>query len=690
MASKYDWKDIDWSNMDDDLDRIVAISNYYGGDPDFVLAGGGNTSMKTKDTLYLKASGTSLADIRRDGFVELARERVRDILAESYSRKPIEREEQVKAATLAALLDQESGARPSAEIMLHELVNYKFVVHTHPNLINGLTCAQKGKTIAGELFGDDAIWIDYADPGYTLAKVVQSALARYRKAHRDEDPAIIFIQNHGVFIGAHDPQGIKAVTDGVVAGLEAYMSQKEVSLIFGKPDASFSGGAVQKGRIKGLMPVLRAVLAATEARGNYPIITCNASELVREFVSSEHGEVLARSESFTPDQIVYSKRNYLWISQKSQDEDMQGVAARMEAAVRKFIERHKHMPRIIFIQGIGMFCVGDSKRGADNASALYEDALKIMQNSAAFGGPRFMNGKQAEFIDEWELERYRRKIAAAEASSGRVAGKIAVITGAAQGFGEGIARDLAKEGAYVVIADINLDGAQKLADDLNQQYGHGKAAAAQADVSIEESVENMVTKAVSEYGGIDVFVSNAGVLKAGSVKEMTLKDFEFVTKVNYTGYFLCVKHVAPVMAAQHQYSPAHTSDIIQINSKSGLLGSNKNAAYAGSKFGGIGLTQSFALELVEDGIKVNSICPGNFFDGPLWSDPENGLFVQYLRAGKVSGAKTIEDVRQFYESRVPMGRGCSVQDVMSAIYYIIEQPYETGQAVPVTGGQLMR
>ncbi|NQU41870.1 SDR family oxidoreductase, partial [bacterium] len=135
--------------------------------------------------------------------------------------------------------------------------------------------------------------------------------------------------------------------------------------------------------------------------------------------------------------------------------------------------------------------------------------------------------------------------------------------------------------------------------------------------------------------------------------------------------------------------PKWRGDIVQINSKSGLQGSNRNFAYAGGKFGGIGLTQSFALELIDDGIKVNSICPGNFFEGPLWSDPEKGLFVQYLRANKVPGAKTIEDVKKFYESKVPMGRGCRPEDVMHALYYVVDQQYETGQAVPVTGGQVM-
>ena len=143
------------------------------------------------------------------------------------------------------------------------------------------------------------------------------------------------------------------------------------------------------------------------------------------------------------------------------------------------------------------------------------------------------------------------------------------------------------------------------------------------------------------------------------------------------------------MKLQRRFASGRSTDIIEINSKSGLEGSNKNFAYAGSKFGGIGLTQSFALELVEHGIKVNAICPGNFFEGPLWSDPKTGLFVQYLKAGKVPGAKTVEEVRRSYETRVPMGRGCRVEDVMRAILYLVEQEYETGQALPVTGGQVM-
>ncbi|MEM3715748.1 MAG: SDR family NAD(P)-dependent oxidoreductase [Candidatus Bathyarchaeia archaeon] len=281
-------------------------------------------------------------------------------------------------------------------------------------------------------------------------------------------------------------------------------------------------------------------------------------------------------------------------------------------------------------------------------------------------------------------------MAGSEVRRGRVEGKVALVIGASGGIGEGITRDFAKEGARVVLADINIEKARKIADEINQQYGPGRAIALKVDVTNEREVEEMVRKAVEAFGGIDIMVYSVGIVRAGSVKEMSLEDFELVTKVNYTGYFLCVKHVARVMAEQHKRDPSRWMDIIQINSKSGLQGSYRNAAYAGSKFGGIGLTQSFALELLEDGIKVNAICPGNYFDGPLWSDPKEGLFVQYLRAGKVPGAKTVEDVRRYYESKVPMGRGCAIEDIMHAIYYVIEQKYETGQAIPVTGGQIMR
>lgn len=273
---------------------------------------------------------------------------------------------------------------------------------------------------------------------------------------------------------------------------------------------------------------------------------------------------------------------------------------------------------------------------------------------------------------------------AATTRSAVVAGRVAVVTGGAQGFGEEIVRSLHASGAWVFIADLNIDGATALADELGE-----RATPVLCNVADEASVEALAATVVETCGGVDLVVSNAGIARAGSVLDQELSAFALSTDVNYTAFFLVTKHLGRILRTQNRAAPSWATDIIQINSKSGLVGSNRNGAYAGSKFGGIGLVQSFALELVDHRIKVNAICPGNFFDGPLWSHPENGLFVQYLHSGKVPGATTVEEVKEFYEAKVPMRRGALGPDVMRALYYIVEQTYETGQAVPVTGGQVM-
>ncbi len=334
-------------------------------------------------------------------------------------------------------------------------------------------------------------------------------------------------------------------------------------------------------------------------------------------------------------------------------------------------DEHQRLPRLKLVNPTGREPVVSIPPGC--ADVLAELRAQLPAGCA----------KRVQFVVQGAYE------AEFSTGQGRAAGKIAVVTGAAQGFGFEIATALANQGAWVALADINVDGVNAAAAKINAACGREAAIGVAVNVADIDSLTAALEQVVAAFGGVDLFVANAGVLRAGSVKDLSVKDLDFVTNVNYKGYFLSVQAVAPIMALQHQALPDVWFDIVQINSKSGLVGSNKNGAYAGSKFGGIGLTQSFAMELVEDGIKVNSICPGNFYDGPLWSDPQRGLFRQYLDSGKVPGAKTFEDVKKFYESKVPMRRGCTTPDVMKAIYYLMEQAYETGQAIPVTGGQVM-
>lgn len=271
----------------------------------------------------------------------------------------------------------------------------------------------------------------------------------------------------------------------------------------------------------------------------------------------------------------------------------------------------------------------------------------------------------------------------------RLEGKVAVITGAASGFGEGIAREMVSEGARVVIADIDCTAGEKVAESLNSSISPDCARFVRTDVSCEESVKALMDYTVSTFGALDIVVSNAGILRVGSLEDISVEDLEDVAAVNYRGFFLCAKYASRIMKRQNAADPQRYGDIIQINSKSGLRGSKANFTYSGSKFGSIGLVQSFALELAPFRIKVNCVCPGNYLDGPLWSNPENGLLKQYLQAGKIPGAKTVEDVREHYISLVPMKKSCTPKDVACAVFYLIEQTGETGQAVPVTGGQVM-
>ena len=255
---------------------------------------------------------------------------------------------------------------------------------------------------------------------------------------------------------------------------------------------------------------------------------------------------------------------------------------------------------------------------------------------------------------------------------GRLSGQVVIITGGAQGLGEALAKRLDREGAKVTIADINIYAAKKVADSLDD------AMAIQVDVTDFVQTEAMAQKTLERYGSIDILVSNAAILIAKPIDEFSSHEWQKVIDINLVGYFNSAKAVVPTMIKQRQGS------IIQINSKSGKKGSAKNSAYAAGKFGGIGLTQSLALELAPYNIRVNAICPGNLLDSPLWVD---SLYGQYARNQGI----TKEEVRQKYLDQVPLGRGCTYKDVENIMVFLAsnEANYMTGQAINVTGGQEM-
>ncbi len=263
--------------------------------------------------------------------------------------------------------------------------------------------------------------------------------------------------------------------------------------------------------------------------------------------------------------------------------------------------------------------------------------------------------------------------------------RAAVVTGGAQGLGAALSERLAREGCDVAVFDLRAAAVERTAQAIASTTGR-RTIAVTGDVTVEADVEALFAKARAAFGRVDIVVANAAILVAEPICTADAEKWRAVMNVNLFGQFLTFKHACRIMKEQK------AGAIIQISSKSGKRGSAANSAYSASKFGGIGLVQSVALEMAPCGVRVNAVCPGNLLDSPLWTDPEHGLFVQYFRAGKVPGAQTLDDVRRHYIQQVPMGRGCQYEDVGNAVVFLASDfaSYMTGQALNVTGGQEMR
>lgn len=661
------------------IEDLIAISRKFGQDSRFVIAGGGNTSYKDENRLWVKASGHALATITEDGFAVLDRALLNEMGEKAYNEDTAIREEQVKNDLAAACITKDR--RPSVETSLHNCMGFAFVVHLHPTLVNGLMCSVNAEAACKEIF-PDALYIEYTDPGYTLFKKVYDRIKAY-KAEKGKEPQVIFLQNHGIFVGGDTTAEIEGIYSEVLGKLEA------------KVAALPEGDTAVSETVTDVVPAIRQMLSRS-GRG-FKTLKVTKNALVDFFIDgcsvTSTGSVTdcpgksgfdKIAKPFTPDIIVYCKSSYIFIEAESDEE----ISKQAEEEIEAFVSGKGYTPKVLLIKGIGLIAVGDSSRNAQIITDVFTDAMKVAFYAQSFGGEHPMERAWIDFIDNWEVENYRRKVASS-ASKGRVEGRTIIVTGAAQGFGEGIARELMAQGANIVVADLNEATGEKTAASFNEKAGANKAIFVKTNVADMASLRNLMKETILNFGALDAFVSNAGVVRAGGLDVMTPENFEFVTKINYEAYFFCAKVASHIMKIETKYDPEYFADIIQVNSKSGLRGSKANFAYAGGKFGGIGLTQSFALELAPYRVKVNSICPGNYYDGPLWSNPENGLFIQYLNAGKVPGAKTVQDVKDYYLAQVPMRKGCNPVDVCKAILYAIDQTGETGQAIPVTGGQVM-
>lgn len=367
------------------LTTLTEISRYYGANPDYILAGGGNTSFKDGETLYIKGSGMSLADAAPEGFVKMDRKALAAIWDKSYPEASAERESAVLADMMAARKPGEEQKRPSVETLLHDILPFAYVVHTHPSMVNGLTCSRRGEEYAAEIFGGEAVWIPSTNPGYVLSKVVKTAMDAY-SAKRGKPAAMIFLQNHGVFAGADSADGIKAIYGSIMEKIGGRIKRR--------PDFSNESGG-GKGNAAGIGETLSALTGGDAAflRDN------EIAALVKN--SASFAPV---SSAFTPDHIVYAGSDPLFTRADTE--------AALREAWKKHTEKTGRAPKIVAVEGLGVFGVGPSEKAAALALELFRDAVKVAVYAESFGGPLFMTQDQIDFINNWEVEHFRTSVSA--------------------------------------------------------------------------------------------------------------------------------------------------------------------------------------------------------------------------------------------------------------------------------------
>ncbi|MEO8436889.1 MAG: class II aldolase/adducin family protein [Chloroflexota bacterium] len=392
------------------LVEMVELSRRFGADPEFVRAGGGNSSAKADGVMYIKPSGVSLATLTVNSLIALAIEPLLDVLEGGAAGASALGSDEVLRIADHARLSPADGRRPSVELLFHALLSEPIVLHTHPTTINTLTCSVGGGELAEQILGDRALWIPYTDPGLPLARAIRDERSAYALRTGRRAPRAILLQNHGLIVDGETAAEIEDVTLEIVARIAEHAS--------GQP--AFPWAAVEPieaGRAGGIVDVLRPTLGRLLAAGGRPrAVVFDGSPLAAGAAGSEFGRRFARGGPLTPDQIVYAGSWPLVVETAPADGD--AATAALEAAMVERATRDVDPPVIVLVAGLGLFAVGDTEQQADTARDLYLDATRIASGAHRLGGLRPLAPAERQFIERWEAEAYRLQVASWTSSPG--------------------------------------------------------------------------------------------------------------------------------------------------------------------------------------------------------------------------------------------------------------------------------
>lgn len=677
------WNVVESKKLTTDLELLAYRSNLIGSDRTVCNWGGGNTSVKSKeinfkgdeiDVLWVKGSGSDLATIRPNNFTGL---NLQDILP-LFEYDDMSDEEMV--AYLEKCMIDSKHPRASIETLLHAFLPFPHIDHTHPDAIISLCCAHNGKKIAEEIFGDRFVWVPYLRPGFKLSKLIAESVKENPKAE------LVLMEKHGLVTWGSTAEECYNKTIEVIEQAEAYITSKiDEKLVFGGQKYVSLDDLTRTQFLAQILPIIRGSVSNDKKM----ILKVDSADDILQFVNSERAKELSSVGAACPDHLVHTKRVPLYVewdpsTQSLEDlkEILPSLISQYKLEYKDYFERNKNngdvmfepAPRIILIPGIGMVSTGKNSSMADVSGSLYHRAIAVMKGSTSLGEFVSLNENESYNIEYWPLELYKLSLAPKEAEFSR---HVAFITGGAGGIGSATAKKFIADGAHVVVADINLEGAQKVADELNQKANAFIASAVKMDVTKEEEVSKAIEHAILTFGGIDIVVNNAGLATSSPFEETTLQEWELNMNVLGTGYFLVAREAFKLMQTQ-----GIGGNMVFVGSKNSIYAGKNAAAYSSVKALEVHLARCIAAEGGQYGIRVNSVLPDAVLQG-------SAIWGSRWREERAAAYNIHPDqLEEHYRKRTTLLVNIFPEDIADAILFFASSKSSktTGCMITVDGG----
>ena len=659
------------------LDGLVYRSRLLGSDRTVVNIYGGNTSAKTMEVdhagrpvqvLWVKGSGSDVASIGESGFAALRMPDIAPLMARD------EMNDEAMVAYLNRSVFLPDRPRQSIETLLHAFIPAAHVDHTHPDAVISLACAADGRALCERLWGKRMVWVDYIRPGFTLSKQIGEGV-------RDNPAAdLVVMGKHGVTVWADSSVDCYTQSIKVIGEAEEFIAQtRNGRRIFAGTAVPALDDASQTATWNAILPTLRGALSQQGSQ----ILQIDSDPTVLAFIGSEGAAQFTQVGAACPDHLVHTKRLPLFVDwQPSQGLDALSHAVTTGVAqyandYRAYFEAHKvaddvimnPFPRIILIPGLGVVTAGADAQAADVSNQLYHRAIAVIGGSMAVGEYTSLSAAEAFAIEYWPLEQYKLKLKPAPRE---LAGKVAIVTGAASGIGRATARRLAADGAHIAIFDINSAGAEAVAKELNDSYKMRRAIAVHCDVTSEEAVIAAMNQVVRAFGGVDIVVNNAGFAIAKPVTETTVADWDKMLNVLGKGYFLISREAFKIWQQQKI-----GGSLIVIASKNSVMASKGNVAYSAAKAAELHMARCLAEEGGAIGVRVNTVLPDAVLEG-------SGIWDAGWRAARAAGyGIKPEELEDFYKARTVLKINVRPEDIAEAVSF-----FAGPRASRTTGGML--